>query len=80
MWLPVLLLLVLPCLGQNTIPDDANYVDDLGFLDVAVDRGENAILCEQLFAMALLVDIALVAVFLITYGIIGRQKLARLFH
>ena len=61
------------------IPDDDNYVDDLGFLDVAVDRGENAVLCEQLFSMALLVDIALVAIFLITYGRIGRSKLARLF-
>ena len=61
------------------IPDDDNYVDDLGFLDVALDRGENAVLCEQLFSMALLVDIALVAIFLITYGLIGRSKLARLF-
>ena len=75
----LILLFPLLCMSQNTIPDDANYVDDLGFLDVAVDRGENAILCEQLFSMAFLVDIALVGIFLITYGIIGRTKLARLF-
>ncbi len=66
-------------IGQHTmIPDDANYVDDLGFLDVAVDRGENAILCEQLFSMALLIDIALLGFFLITYGLIGRSKLGRI--
>jgi hypothetical protein len=73
-----LLLLIGSSFGQNTIPDDINYVDDLGFLDVAVDRGENAILCEQLFSMALLVDIALAGLFLITYGLIGRHKLASL--
>jgi hypothetical protein len=77
-WISVAFLLISNSLAQNTIPDDVNYVDDLGFLDVAVDRGENAILCEQLFSMALLVDIALVAVFLITYGLIGRHKLARI--
>lgn len=77
-WVTVAFLLITISLAQNTIPDDVNYVDDLGFLDVAVDRGENAILCEQLFSMALLVDIALVAVFLITYGLIGSHKLARI--
>ena len=79
MWWLFLLVLTNLCLSQNTIPDDVNYIDDLGFLDVAVDRGENAILCEQLFSMVLLIDIALIAISLITYGIIGRRKLAQIF-
>jgi hypothetical protein len=37
-------------LGQATVPDEENYIDDLSFLDVAVDRGENAILCVRIVA------------------------------
>jgi hypothetical protein len=30
------------------VPDSESYEDDLSFLDVAVDRGENARLCVGL--------------------------------
>ena len=31
--------------SAQTVPDNENYVDDLSFLDIAMDRGENARLC-----------------------------------
>lgn len=46
-WIQVLELAFLPIgLGSGqVVPDNENYVDDLSFLDVALDRGENARLC-----------------------------------
>lgn len=40
-----LLLVLTPTCTAQFIPDNDDYQDDLSFLDVAMDRGENARLC-----------------------------------
>jgi hypothetical protein len=40
-----LLLVFSPACTAQFIPDNDDYQDDLSFLDVAMDRGENARLC-----------------------------------
>jgi hypothetical protein len=64
------ILLLQTTLGQF-VPDSDDYRDDLSFLDVAMDRGENAQLCDQLMRMAFLANILLVGIVVIIWGLYG---------
>jgi hypothetical protein len=53
------------------VPDSDDYQDDLSFLDVAMDRGENAQLCDQLMRMAFLTTIVLFRIVIMVWGFVG---------
>jgi hypothetical protein len=55
------------------VPDNDDYQDDLSFLDVAIDRGENARLCNQLMRMTLLANLILLSLVLIIWGFCGTK-------
>lgn len=68
-----LLFSVLTTVLSQFVPDNDDYEDDLSFLDVAIDRGENARLCDQLMRMTFLTNIILLGVVLILWGIYGQR-------
>lgn len=72
MWCGTLITLALAVSGQF-VPDNDDYQDDLSFLDVAVDRGENARLCDQLMRMAFIGNVMLVGVVCLVWGVYGRS-------
>lgn len=45
----VLLAISTTLCGSQYVPDHDNHPDDLSFLEVAIDRGENAWLCVCFF-------------------------------
>jgi len=64
-------LTLITSVASQFVPDNDDYEDDLSFLDVAIDRGENARLCDQLMRMTFLANLVLLGIALIAWGIYG---------
>ena len=69
----ILLSFIIVRTRSQFVPDNDDYQDDLSFLDVAIDRGENAMLCDHLMKMAYLANIVLIGIVILVWGFCGES-------